>query len=134
MQWSEPHIDFSISINTPTVKNHSVTYHDGYLYCFGGYDGRRNHMTLTLYSIIRKKWIRARPISGTAPPGRNGHTATLVGDDNGRIMIIGGWLGSGPLAASDVHVLDISNGIDELRWMNAPVVRGTPPGKSNKPT
>jgi len=128
MQWSEPHIDSIIT--TPQVKNHSVTYHDGYLYCFGGYDGRRNHMTLTLYSIFRKKWIRPRPISGTAPPGRNGHTATLVGD-GGRIMIIGGWLGSGPLAASDVHVLDISNGVEELRWMNAPTVRGTPPGPCN---
>jgi hypothetical protein len=36
--------------------------------------------------------------------GRNGHTATLA---DGRLFIIGGWLGSGPLAASDVHYLDL---------------------------
>ncbi len=26
---------------------------------------------------------------------------------DGRLFVIGGWLGSGPLAASDVHYLDL---------------------------
>ena len=30
------------------------------------------------------------------PSGRNGHSATLLG---GSILILGGWLGNGPLAA-----------------------------------
>lgn len=59
-------------------------------------------------------------VTGTPPPGRNGHTATLAtsgpSGDNARIVIIGGWLGTGPLAASDMHVLDISGGVDSLRW------------------
>jgi len=130
MKWSEPTFDNSISMNTPTIKNHSVTYHDGYLYCFGGYDGRRNHMTLSLYSVLNKKWFRVHTTKGMAPPGRNGHTATLVGRGMW-IIIIGGWLGSGPLAASDVHILDISGGINDLQWLAAPAVRGTPPGPCN---
>lgn len=36
--------------------------------------------------------------------GRNGHTATLV---DSRVYIIGGWLGQGPLAADDLHILDL---------------------------
>lgn len=35
-----------------------------------------------------------------------------------------------PLAASDMWVLDISGGIDRLRWFQPPV-RGTPPGPCN---
>jgi hypothetical protein len=153
MRWSEQNVpnEGNNSQGAPTIKNHSVTYFRNYLYCFGGYDGRRNHLTLLLYSISEKRWIRphhlvsndqppflaeSNPIlvTGTPPPGRNGHSATLATDpddeDNGRIIIIGGWLGTGPLAASDMHVLDISNGGRQLRWYQ-PAVRGTPPGPCN---
>mmetsp|Transcript_7871 Transcript_7871/g.16425 ORF Transcript_7871/g.16425 Transcript_7871/m.16425 type:complete len:915 (+) Transcript_7871:233-2977(+) len=80
-------------------------------------------------------------VSGTFPPGRNGHSATLVTDDDdhdddqehpesGRIIVLGGWLGTGPLAASDMHVLDISQGGRQLRWYQ-PALKGTPPGPCN---
>lgn len=48
-------------------------------------------------------------------------------DEDAQIVIIGGWLGSGPLAASDMHVLDISSGLSNLRWFQPPL-HGTPPG------
>jgi len=54
-------------------------------------------------------------VTGTPPPGRNGHTATLAtrqitgGGRSTCIFIIGGWLGAGPLAASDMHILDITS-------------------------
>ena len=200
MRWSEPGASHD-DTGPPTIKNHSVTHFQGNLYCFGGYDGRRNHMTLLLYSIHDQLWIptrqttpsssssmdsdmnpaplpphhlhhhhhrhhhhhhhhhhhrhlaaaslrRASPsasghdaayglvVSGTPPPGRNGHTATLATDpedeDHGRIIIIGGWLGSGPLAASDMHVLDVSPTLG-LRWYQ-PTVKGTPPGPCNMHT
>lgn len=232
MRWAEPSLpDDSNAKAAPTIKNHSVTFHDGLLYCFGGYDGRRNHQTLLIYSLNEKRWRRvehqapssaASPsaaaaaaaaaamggrasgggaaagvggggnvgageirggnmpdaeaeriigldvaldpgsgmrnagngggggssrgtgggilppgrlfVSGTPPPGRNGHTATLAtsgpSGENARIVIIGGWLGTGPLAASDMHVLDISGGVEALRWYQ-PTVRGTPPGPCN---
>ena len=238
MRWAEPSPpDASNAKAAPTIKNHSVTFHDGLLYCFGGYDGRRNHQTLLIYSLTEKRWRRVehqtpssaaapsaaaaaaaaaamggRPsgaggagsragangvgvvgggcnvgvggnrggnisnaeaeriieleealdpgngrseagnagsssrgtgdgtlpsrlyVTGTPPPGRNGHTATLAtsgpSGENARIVIIGGWLGTGPLAASDMHVLDISGGVEALRWYQ-PTVRGTPPGPCN---
>jgi len=266
MRWSEAPLQNDVVNNggsnnipaTPQIKNHSVTHHRGYLYCFGGYDGRRNHQTLLIYSLKDQCWITPSTIGngsmgidrgsgsgthftvrGTPPPGRNGHTATLArssrrnrqrrnnirnnmanpndidagnyqggeqhpseaeevvdaalaelaqaidqmdaelennvdvdsdgdakvdsnensqGDDDNiqedssfeqqnnpnedmddaesnnnnpqqqqmeedddddtdaQIIIIGGWLGSGPLAASDMWVLDISGGLDRLRW------------------
>eukprot|EP00565_Helicotheca_tamesis_P006483 CAMPEP_0185731426 /NCGR_PEP_ID=MMETSP1171-20130828/12877_1 /TAXON_ID=374046 /ORGANISM="Helicotheca tamensis, Strain CCMP826" /LENGTH=653 /DNA_ID=CAMNT_0028400689 /DNA_START=30 /DNA_END=1991 /DNA_ORIENTATION=- len=189
MKWSEPHLP--ADGGPPTIKNHSVTYHNGLLYCFGGYDGRRNHMTLLVYSLRDQRWTPVSAgvgngggggggahtnasisgmdgsggdrrggrggrgghphvtVAGTPPPGRNGHTATLAtsrrhgadgregenndredDDDSARIFVIGGWLGSGPLAASDMHVLDISGGVEGLRWYQPPV-RGTPPGPCN---
>jgi len=125
MKWSEPQIDESHPVRTPTIKNHSVTYFDDHLYCFGGYDGRRNHMTLLIYSILEQVW-RLGDASGTPPPGRNGHSATLAKE---KIFIIGGWLGTGPLAASDMHVLDLSRR-HQLHWFQ-PFVTGTPPGPCN---
>jgi leucine-zipper-like transcriptional regulator 1 len=178
----------AIAASAPTIKNHSVTHFGRFLYCFGGYDGRRNHTTLLLYDLIYNRWIRpmhyddsntnkndviaidpvhhqdsgnedsflhhhqhhrshlhpqdSSPhrsaggnhiiVQGTPPPGRNGHSATLAAEDeeNGRIVIIGGWLGTGPLAASDTHVLDVSCGGRVLRWYQ-PTIHGTPPGPCN---
>lgn len=51
-------------------------------------------------------------------------------DEDAQIIIIGGWLGSGPLAASDTWILDISSGLSNLRWFQPPL-RGTPPGPCN---
>lgn len=282
------------ALGAPTIKNHSVTYFNDHLYCFGGYDGRRNHNLLLLYNIREHRWIRPRMVgeddynnsrsnniesetvesnvsvprvnheradipsrntsnnndndrrrdvsfiagtgddnnaegtggenaetnngdenetenadanvesndsaseqinesqeaqnqqpsvgfqnnpynrdiplrnerdgfypgmggrrnsvnnntyeyrvTGNPPPGRNGHSATLAtdedenndenepqGDVTGRIIVLGGWLGQGPLAASDMHVLDISRGGRTLRWYQ-PAVKGTPPGPCN---
>lgn len=139
MRWSEPP---QSEDGQPTIKNHSVTHFNGHLYCFGGYDGRRNHQTLLLYNIANQQWLQTtdsdvKPrsevkVEGTPPPGRNGHTATLATDPNdeehGRIIIIGGWLGQGPLAASDMHVLDVSS--SGLRWYQ-PAVKGSTPGPCN---
>ena len=258
------------ALGAPTIKNHSVTYFNDHLYCFGGYDGQRNHNLLLLYNIKEHRWIRpqTRPqtipesefensrntpvesepnisvarsreaeddndsnaidareanvettndtedetdvavgnddsskesalgqvndsreaqnrqprvnfennaynreipslnepdalyperdnrrarsnsnsmyeytVTGNPPPGRNGHSATLAtdedenrgneeGDVTGRIIVLGGWLGQGPLAASDMHVLEISRGGRALRWYQPPV-KGTPPGPCN---
>lgn len=148
MLWDQINHEHSTA---PTIKNHSVTRFNGYLFCFGGYDGRRNHMTLLIYSIAEERWIRPQlqqqsesgnlefhmadhnvVVQGTSPPGRNGHSATLAinDEDNAKIVIIGGWLGTGPLAASDMHVLDVSAGGRQLRWYQPPV-KGTPPGPCN---
>ena len=115
---------------TPTIKNHSVTCYENHLYCFGGYDGRKNHSSLWIFDLIHKVWFDGDAwVKGTSPPGRNGHTATLA-THSGKIIIIGGWLGSGPLAASDMHVLDVSEGVENLRWYQ-PATFGTPPGPCN---
>lgn len=84
-------------------------------------------------SLLHPIWV-----TGTPPPGRNGHSATLVVDDddddeNGRIYIIGGWLGTGPLAASDLHVLEIAHAGRHLRWYQ-PTVQGRNPGSCNMHT
>ena len=56
-------------------------------------------------------------MSGDAPIGRNGHTATLLDEhDTSRarhVLILGGWLGSGPFAAADAHVLQIDLSSDD---------------------
>jgi leucine-zipper-like transcriptional regulator 1 len=46
-----------------------------------------------------------------------------------RLYIIGGWLGQGPFAADDMHVLDLQ----EFKWMNYEFT-GEPPGPCNMHT
>ncbi|CEG48058.1 Kelch repeat-containing proteins [Plasmopara halstedii] len=95
----------------PAVKNHTATAISAHeLLVFGGYDGRRNHNALHLLDVRRRTWRElSHETRGRAPAGRNGHTATLA---ERKLFILGGWLGSGPLAAADLHVLHLNT----LTW------------------
>lgn len=84
-------------------NNHSTTLYQNKLYVFGGYDGKKNHNIIKVFSIDTYEWTTLETL-GYQPNGRNGHTATLI---DTKIYIIGGWLGSGPLAADDLHLLDL---------------------------
>jgi len=173
IKWFQPTLK---DLGPPKIKNHTVTHHNDLLYCFGGYDGHVNHMTLMIYIIERQQWTvvlsendiytnnssgglrydrggngnhgnninstynRRRntglspaemeecypyTMIGKPPPGRNGHTATLAkrminNEERTFIFIIGGWLGTGPFAASDLHLLDITNPEEALVWVPVP--------------
>ena len=52
----------------------------------------------------------------------------LIRKDN-RLYIIGGWLGSGPLAADDLHILDL----DKMNWVKFSTT-GEIPGPCNMHT
>jgi hypothetical protein len=116
--------------NNPYNRNNN---HDGFYPGIGDdHDPRNKNNKASTYAYT---------VTGNPPPGRNGHSATLAtdedddedeqrGDITGRIIVLGGWLGQGPLAASDMHVLDISRGGKTLRWYQ-PAVKGTPPGPCN---
>eukprot|EP00518_Triparma_eleuthera_P006066 CAMPEP_0182484374 /NCGR_PEP_ID=MMETSP1319-20130603/43305_1 /TAXON_ID=172717 /ORGANISM="Bolidomonas pacifica, Strain RCC208" /LENGTH=147 /DNA_ID=CAMNT_0024686273 /DNA_START=304 /DNA_END=744 /DNA_ORIENTATION=+ len=118
---SQPH-----PVPTPTIKNHSVTLYNNKLYVFGGYDGRKNHNSLRTFDCSTMEWSHVSDVGGRLPPGRNGHTATLAGSS---IIIIGGWLGSGPLAADDCWSLDLHDP-DCPHWSQLPAL-GSPPGPCN---
>jgi leucine-zipper-like transcriptional regulator 1 len=142
----------------PAIKNHTATCFKGKLFVYGGYDGRRNRDALLVYDIQKERWFLPAPVSdsttwvsntqstsglscggcfvrGSPPPGQNGHTATLAVDPddegNGRIVIIGGWLGTGPLAAADTHCLDVTGPDGRYLHWHQPPLRGTPPGPCN---
>ena len=112
----------NINHECPQIKNHSAIIYKRCIYLFGGYDGKKNHNTLHVYDIDKNEWTH--PITmGEDPPGRNGHTASLV---DSKMYIIGGWLGSGPFAASDMYILDL----DQLIWEH-PLTKGISPGPCN---
>lgn len=46
-----------------------------------------------------------------------------------KLYIIGGWLGQGPLAADDMHILDLQN----FKWLDLRIL-GSPPGPCNMHT
>jgi hypothetical protein len=52
----EPPEGFDDDVHTPAKKNHSTTLHDGKLYVFGGYDGKKNHNIITVFDIKTFKW------------------------------------------------------------------------------
>lgn len=111
---------------TPQIKNHTATLYKNKLYVFGGYDGKKNHSQLRTFDIKQNGWIKTKKPSGNAPQGRNGHTATLVDE---KVYIIGGWLGQGPLAANDMHILDL----EKNKWLEF-TYKGSHPGPCNMHT
>lgn len=66
-------------MQTPQIKNHTATLYNKMLYVFGGYDGKKNHCSLRIFNTETYQWMKGKRPLGTAPQGRNGHTATLVG-------------------------------------------------------
>ncbi|CAE8646628.1 unnamed protein product, partial [Polarella glacialis] len=97
------------------------------VYVFGGYDGQKNHNELLyVFDLMSMEW-RQPKVGGPKPSGRNGHSATLLGGN--QILILGGWLGNGPLAAGDMHLLSLS----PLEWI-PPKFTGEPPGPCNMHT
>lgn len=92
----------------PHIKNHSTTYYKGKIYIFGGYDGSTNQRNLLVYDLSSDTCAQATA-RGACPTARNGHTATLVGNE---MYLIGGWLGSTPLAAKDIYVLNL----ERMEW------------------
>ena len=110
---------------TPKIKNHSATHYNRAIYVFGGYDGRKNHNSLLRFDLDRLEWTKVHT-EGQSPPGRNGHTATLA---ESRVVIIGGWLGSGPFASDDTWVLDLT--IEDCATWEKLTPVGDPPGPCN---
>jgi len=114
----------------PATKNHTGSLVGNELYIFGGYDGHKNHNMLFVYDVNTYEW-RQPHVEGSRPSGRNGHSATLI-ERNGseQLLILGGWLGNGPLAAGDLHILHLH---PVLRWVQ-PSFKGEPPGPCNMHT
>lgn len=112
-------------LEIPSTKNHTATPVGNEVYVFGGYDGQKNHNELYVFDLHSMEW-RQPEVMGTKPSGRNGHSATLLGES---ILILGGWLGNGPLAAGDMHLLQLN----PLKWV-LPRFSGEPPGPCNMHT
>jgi len=116
----------------PATKNHTGTLVGNKLYIFGGYDGQKNHNMLFIFDVETYEWIQPQ-VEGTRPSGRNGHSATLISRNGSQqLLILGGWLGNGPLAAGDLHILQLSDHA-ALRWLQ-PNFKGEPPGPCNMHT
>ena len=117
-----------VDTSAPKIKNHTATHvGDGRIFFFGGYDGAKNHRSLHIFHCDSKTWEVNKAATGDLPPGRNGHTATLV---DGYIYIIGGWLGRGPLAAGDMYRLHVKS----LKWEQLHFKDGASPGPCNMHT
>lgn len=73
--------------------NHSVTYHKGKVYVFGGHGGV-NYSTKSFNDLLMLdcetfEWTPLEP-SGTPPDPRGGHNAQIFGNQE-FLMIFGGW-------------------------------------------
>eukprot|EP00397_Hematodinium_sp_SG-2012_P014532 GEMP01014776.1.p1 GENE.GEMP01014776.1~~GEMP01014776.1.p1 ORF type:complete len:557 (+),score=82.00 GEMP01014776.1:1-1671(+) len=118
------------SSSIPATKNHTGTLVGTDLFIFGGYDGQKNHNMLFVFDVNTFEW-RQPTVQGVRPSGRNGHSATLIERKGSKqLLILGGWLGNGPLAAGDLHILHLQ---PILRWAQ-PNFTGEPPGPCNMHT
>jgi hypothetical protein len=157
LKWDEIPITSDFNDVALNVKNHAVVHNDGILYLLGGL--YRDRMDLVIYNISEEKWSRVKYeeelkncsgrrrfnfrrrrnslppsvlMTGPKPNFRNGHTATLVKNRDGKclVFIIGGWLGDS--AASGLLVLDVTDP-KSCVWVNVDE-RGSSPGPCNMHT
>jgi hypothetical protein len=81
---------------SPKMKNHTATAFGNSILFFGGFDGTTNSGRLRWLDPKTQEWSTVEPSvemdNSVRPKGRNGHSATLVGDE---LFCIGGWLGVG---------------------------------------
>jgi len=108
------------------IKNHSATVIGHHMYVFGGYDGQNNYNKIHIFDCQANRWHFGLA-EGDHPSGRNGHTATYA---HGHIFMLGGWLGCGPFAASELMALRV----DGLTWVKPLIPEGEGPGPCNMHT
>jgi leucine-zipper-like transcriptional regulator 1 len=100
LEWSTPVVTGSIP---PGLRGHSSNLVGGnQIVLFGGYDGRNRANDLYLFDISTNKWTHPTETDGS-PPGRQRHTACLVGSK--KLLIYAGFNGSKWLA--DLYLLDV---------------------------
>ncbi|PNW86136.1 hypothetical protein CHLRE_02g074650v5 [Chlamydomonas reinhardtii] len=107
----------------PPTAGHSVTAWNGKLYVLGGHTKAKGAATMSLRVVDPAARTVTEPeASGTVPPARGGHTATLIGD---KVWVFGGEDGS-RRALADVFVLDLAS----LTWSTPEVSGKAPPPRS----
>eukprot|EP00397_Hematodinium_sp_SG-2012_P019350 GEMP01019877.1.p1 GENE.GEMP01019877.1~~GEMP01019877.1.p1 ORF type:complete len:515 (+),score=55.52 GEMP01019877.1:19-1563(+) len=100
--WSQPDIQ---GTPPPGLRGHTATLIGHKILLFGGYDGKGRTNELYILDAQERKWIRPTWPSDSpqTPPGRQRHTACLIGSK--RIYIFGGFDGNKWL--QDLHLLDV---------------------------
>ncbi|KAG2425945.1 hypothetical protein HXX76_013318 [Chlamydomonas incerta] len=107
----------------PPTAGHSVTAWNGKLYVLGGHTKAKGAAAMALRVVDPVARTVTEPAaSGTVPPARGGHTATLIGD---KVWVFGGEDGS-RRALADVFVLDLAS----LTWSSPEVSGKAPPPRS----
>jgi len=76
----------------------------------GGGSGSYYYDSIYALDTLTRRWSK-HSASGPQPTARRAHTAVL---HEGRIIVFGG--GNGVRALNDVWALDVSEGLDRLRW------------------
>jgi N-acetylneuraminic acid mutarotase len=119
MQWDSPNIG---GTPPPGIRGHTSTIVSNKIYIFGGYDGRRRSNSLHILNLELSQWEHVHvqknlgsggsssssSSSSSAPPGRQRHTACLVGSQ--KLLIYGGF--DGLKWREDMHLLDVGK-LDE---------------------
>jgi len=102
LQWSQTEI---LGTPPPGLRGHTANLIGHKIFLFGGYDGKGRTNELYILDAAEGKWVRPTWPSESpyTPPGRQRHTASLIGSK--RIYIFGGFDGNKWL--NDLHILDV---------------------------
>jgi len=102
LQWSQTEI---LGTPPPGLRGHTANLIGHKIFLFGGYDGKGRTNELYILDAAEGKWVRPTwpTESPYTPPGRQRHTASLIGSK--RIYIFGGFDGNKWL--NDLHILDV---------------------------
>ncbi|EIW56695.1 galactose oxidase [Trametes versicolor FP-101664 SS1] len=115
MQWTHPNVT---GVVPKPCRAHTATLVDRKLFVFGGGESADYYNDVYVLDTVMRTWYH--PLDSSIaeaerpcvfPPPRRAHTSVLY---KNKLWIFGG--GNGSMALNDVWTLDLSGGIDNLRW------------------
>ncbi|KAI0351665.1 galactose oxidase [Trametes cingulata] len=115
MQWTHPNVEGEIP---KPCRAHTATLVDRKIFVFGGGESADYYNDVYVLDTVMRRWYH--PLSSDTPeeqrtcvfpPPRRAHTSVLY---KNKLWIFGG--GNGSMALNDVWTLDLSGGLERLRW------------------
>ncbi|KAI0632818.1 galactose oxidase [Trametes polyzona] len=132
MQWTHPTVRGELP---RPCRAHTATLVDRKIYVLGGGEAEVYYNDVYVFDTVTRTWYH--PLSSATPeeertcaypPPRRAHTSVLY---KNKLWVFGG--GNGSRALNDLWTLDLSGGLDNLRWEAVETHAYGPNGKKPSP-
>jgi len=93
------------------IQHQNINYNHPSLLIFGGFDGSNMLNDIHLFDTVDNSWKQPLKTFGLTPTARSGHSTTLLSNEKGKLLLVGG--GNGVHYLADLVMLEIVTENDE---------------------